>query len=235
MVTSSDAYCSIVTFEPGELGIAMETENLPESKNIGTTVGAKDGEKNKLTEEVVAKKKIVAGLIESGSDGGDVVKGRNPIVGSKVNGDTTGEVKEVAKGNKRRIQATLVKSFTSPSNSDLTHTSSSLATAQQSIGNETGLSGLTSTTGNETSHTGLTSIDETSTSIVKTNTESETVTSCPKMKTRRIQLSSVPLQSSSSSSHDSQTMSHDLDHTHSLNTPKSTSEDVELMDIPITE
>lgn len=141
VITSSDAYCSIVTFEPGELGVPMATEALPESmkkaKSLSETTrvskspnenGKKQISNGKGTEQV---KKI---------DGKDYTADkRSPTAADSPTSTVSEEVVAVSGGGgggeggskeerreggrreakgKRRITTTLMASFASPSSSE---------------------------------------------------------------------------------------------------------------------
>ena len=132
MLTSSDAYCSIVTFEPGELGVAVATEKLPASMKREDTAKV-NGTGNGTTRRVVGDKKIEEGMStarespdeRSGSAGDREEKSneRGIVEREEVNrvadgggagaGPRESAAARVKKG-KRRIRTTLVESFTSP-------------------------------------------------------------------------------------------------------------------------
>ena len=128
VLTSSDAYCSIVTFEPGELGIAVATEKLPASMKREDTAKV-----NGATRRMVGSgdKKIEEGMPRespderngSAGDGEEKSNERGLVEREEVNrvadgggagaGPRESAAARVKKG-KRRIRTTLVESFTSP-------------------------------------------------------------------------------------------------------------------------
>ena len=134
VLTSSDAYCSIVTFEPGELGVAVATEKLPASMKREDTAKV-NGTGNGATRRMVGSsdKKIEEGMTtarespdeRSGSagDGEEKSNERGIVEREEVNrvadgggagaGPRESAAARVKKG-KRRIRTTLVESFTSP-------------------------------------------------------------------------------------------------------------------------
>ena len=243
VVTSSDAYCSIVTFDPDELGTPLETENLPDSmklyKNADRAKKTNDGHKTvaRSTEE----RSPDAKRRDEGVVNGEAVGAVHRVGSSKVGGGGGGSVcggagegvREVVKEKRRRINTTMVESFTSPSSEMkrcVDHTPSPLTPAASTD---------TSTTrpppDNETRQTSLTSISDNDAAAVATSDrENGTAMTCPGKKPRRIQLetlSSAPLQSS----HDSEPVSRDLDPAHLIKTPLSVGDNVEPMDVPTSE
>ena len=239
VVTSSDAYCSIVTFEPGELGVALATEKIPVSMRQSENEEKKTGTVS--AEEVVASSRNTKGEaspVTRSSSNSERVKenGTKPTEvspdheagrsASREGGEPDGVVSQentatasttatktdAVKGKRRRIQTSVVEIFNSSS----------------SVKSEASLQ----KTQPETNSRITSSSDDTATTPVcvvtsdgsRRNNESENVaTSANKTqnstirekKPRRIQLetlSPVPLQMS----RDLDIKSHDQDSTHSL-------------------
>lgn len=230
VVTSSDAYCSIVTFEPGELGVALAMEKFPESrqqcKNGGEAVkkagivktvenGGEDSESpnariteshtKSTDEEQLARGADHKRKAETNSD-----QNRESPAGvcSEENTAAVG-VKMDIKG-KRRIRTTIVESFTSSSEKTQppspSLTSSSKASKSQPE-TEVRTSSLSENTATEL----FTSTCGNAENVANSSTTA-TQNSTQEKKARRIHfvtLSSVPLLS-----HDSDSKSHDQDSTH---------------------
>ena len=230
MVTSSDAYCSIVTFEPGELGVALPVEEYPSSmrpsgteshtsKGTGTVDTEKLADETKATiiprtsdteNEITSTEGIIGGDVmtethkEREMEGETKPSERAEPTGAGVREEAAVGVKRDAKG-KRRIQTTLVESFPTTS---LEKTPPSSATASKPQPE----------TENILSQDTVTAVDSSKREFRETEdiTSSQSMTESPtqEKKPRRVQLvtlSSVPL------SHDSESQSHDQDSTHLCN------------------
>lgn len=111
VITSSDAYCSIVTFEPGELGTPLAKDKLPSPMRRQDVDGGE-----RTCEVAKARKEGEAGKLGRKEDSPTVDKPKEKAAVA---------VKRDAKG-KRRIQATMLESFTSPEHSN-THPTSPLS------------------------------------------------------------------------------------------------------------
>ena len=257
VVTSSDAYCSIVTFEPGELGVALATEKIPMSMRQSENEEKKTGTVS--AEEVVASSRNTKGEtspVTRSSPNSERVKendtkstevspdheaghsvgreGRGPDGGASQENTATASATatktDAVKGKKRRIQTSVVEIFNSSS----------------SVKSEASLQ----KTQPETNSRITSSPDDTATTPVcvvtsdgsRRNSESENInvatsanttqnSTIREKKPRRIQLetlSPVPLQMS----RDLDTKSHDHDSTHSLDP---NDDNVEPMEIPSIE
>lgn len=234
MITSSDAYCSIVTFEPGELGVALLAEEYPSTMRPSETVShaVKGTETTKMANETKAM--TVASVSIPGNDiaSTDGAIGREVMTGTHREREMEGEAKlsdgagptdagsrgEAAVGvqrdakGKRRIQTTLVESFSTPLFEK--NPPSSAAASKPQPETESRLSQDTAT-----------AVDCSPSPI---NCVTENITSLQSMaesrgqdkKPRRVQL--VTLSSLPPLSHDSESQSHDQDSTHLCNlTPPS--------------
>ena len=219
VITSSDAYCSIVTFDPGELGIALATEQIPKSmKRLEKTPenAARKSPGEMATENgpkmSVNLSKETKQMECSNWENGVSTAGEDSKLGTTT-ASRGGGVKRDIKG-KRRIHTTFMESFTSemetksPPNSTSSVPGNASPTQPRDETGKTSLSNSASTADvMDTSDTNSTSVNQISPS------------SCGKKSPRRIQLVTLspsvspPLQRS----HDSDSKSHDQDSTHSLN------------------
>ena len=234
MVTSSDAYCSIVTFEPGELGVALPAEEYPSSmrpsvteshtsKGTGTVDTKKLADETKATiiprtsdteNDITSTEGVIGGDVmtethkEREMEGETKPSERAEPTGAGVREEAAVGVKKDAKG-KRRIRTTLVEPFSTPS---LEKTPPSSATASKPQPE----------TENILSQDTVTAVDSSKRESL-TNCETEDITSSQSMtespaqekKPRRVQL--VRLSSLPPLSHDSESQSHDQDSTHLCN------------------
>lgn len=234
MVTSSDAYCSIVTFEPGELGVALPAEEYPSSmrpngteshsvKGTGTVETKRTADESKAT--ILPSASVTENIITSteGVVGGKVITGT--LKEREMEGETKPSeraeptapgsrekaavgVKRDVKG-KRRIRTTLMESLSTPS-LEKTPPSSAAASKPQPE------------TENRLSQDPVTAVDS-SKRESPNNCETQGVTSSQSMaespaqekKPRRVQL--VTLSSVPPLSLDSESQSHDQDSTHLCN------------------
>jgi hypothetical protein len=142
VVTSSDAYCSIVTFEPGELGVALATEKIPMSMRQSENEEKKTGTVS--AEEVVASSRNTKGeaspvtrsspnserVGKNGTkptevspdhearrsvsrEGGEPDGGASQ--GNTATASATATKTDAVKGKRRRIQTSVVEIFNSSS------------------------------------------------------------------------------------------------------------------------
>ena len=233
VITSSDAYCSIVTFDPGELGVAMATEDLPDSmkkskmKKDGVTSAIDRGRDSTPHSERKMNKKKAAN--DSNEKRSPTAAESETDRATEAGGDGDGGGGKEAKG-KRRVMTTLVESFPSPSPTpppEKTHPqpTPSPTSPRQPAKEETGSTGSTSSAAAAGEDTGSSNSAE--------------------KKPRRINFETLSLTSESSyppssppqqGSCDPESKSRDPSSTHSLNIiDKTPSNGVEPMNVQTVE
>jgi hypothetical protein len=218
VITSSDAYCSIVTFEPGELGVVIATEDLPESMKKSNTVS--ETKKNGIP---LLKSPVENGRKSAGS--GDAIeegkmnetealtepRATENLRSVKACGGNSEGGRSEVKG-KRRIATTLMETFSSPASTSSNEKPLTQSTNNTSIATEKtqpviqpdSRSSSTSPEQPATVETRLTAGQTSFTTARQASGEKETSKS-PEKKPRRIQFQTLSQNSNLSSENESQT------------------------------